>query len=180
MHASGIFAVEDAASFRGHGTPNSVAALQQQLSAKGTVQIPEENPIPEEKQLLAARPRMRVQGDFVLRAGESLCANVITTGEFRVERGASLFGSVKSYKNTVMEQGASVHGSIACGATAYLGRDSFLAGPLMAEGDVCLASGSSIGKPDAPTTIAACGARLAVGCRIYGAIWARKQGSVEA
>jgi predicted acyltransferase (DUF342 family) len=173
MHASGIYAVENAVSFRGHGTPNSVAALQQQLSAKGTVQIPEE------KQLLAARPRMRVQGDFVLREGESLCANVITTSEFRVEREASFFGSVKSYKNAVIEEGASVHGSIACGATADLGRDSFLAGPLMAEGDVFLASGSSIGKPDAPTTIAACGARLTVGCRIYGAIWARKQGRVE-
>jgi hypothetical protein len=122
---------------------------------------------------------MRVQGDFVLPAGERLCANVIATGEFRIERGAYFLGSAKSYRDTVIQDGASVEASIACGRTAYLGSGSFLSGPLMAEHDVYLSRGSCVGKPDSPTTIAACGARLAPGCRIHGTIWARVEGRVE-
>jgi predicted acyltransferase (DUF342 family) len=130
-------------------------------------------------EFFTARPRMRVQGDFVLPPGESLRANVITTGEFRVGRGASFFGSVKSYKDTVIEEGASVQGSIACGGTAYVGNDAVLSGPLMAEDDVQMSSGSCVGSPGRLTTLAACRVRLSPGCRVCGTIWARVQGIVE-
>jgi predicted acyltransferase (DUF342 family) len=129
--------------------------------------------------LFDARPRMRVQGDFVVPAGDSLRANVIATGEFRVERGASFFGSVKSYRDTVIGEGASVHGSIACGGTAYVGHEAVLSGPLMAEEDVYLSRGSCVGSLNCLTTVAACRVRLSRGCRIHGTIWARVEGRVE-
>ena len=135
--------------------------------------------IPEQEQLFSARPRMRIQGDFVLPPGESLRANVITTGEFRLGRGACFFGSVKSYRNTVLEDGASIRGSVACGGTAYLGAGSFLSGPLMAENAVYLSNGSCVGRQNSPTTVAACTVQLSVEGRVHGTIWARVQGIVE-
>ena len=133
-----------------------------------------------ESQFSAARPRMRVPGDFVLPAGENLWANVIATGAFRLQRGASFLGSAKSYKNTVIAEGASVHGSIACGATAQIGPGAFLSGPLLAEGDVYLSNGSCVGRPNSLTTIAAPKVHITAGCRVYGSIWARTQGRVIA
>ena len=128
----------------------------------------------------SSRPRLRVQGDFVLPAGETLNANVIATGELHVGPGARLFGSAKSYKDTVVDEEACVHGSIVSGRTIRLGRRCFVAGPLMAEGEVLIARGSRIGGPDALTTISSGGVQIAAGCQLHGTVWARMRGSVEA
>jgi predicted acyltransferase (DUF342 family) len=132
-----------------------------------------------DSELFAARPRMRVQGDFVLPAGESLKANVICTGKLHLERGSRFFGNAKSYGNTVIEDDACMHGSLACGDTAYLGPRSFVAGPIMAEQEVFMAGGARAGQPGRLTTIAACKAAIAPGCSIHGTLWARVQGIVE-
>jgi len=129
--------------------------------------------------LTSSRPRMRIQGDYVLPAGETLYANVIVTGELRIASGARLFGSAKSYKNAVLEEGACVHGSIVCGETIRLGPRSFVTGPVMAEGDVVIGRGSQVGAPDALTTISSCGAEIAIGCQLHGTVWARVRGNVE-
>ncbi len=127
----------------------------------------------------SSRPRIRVQGNFVLPAGETLNANVIATGEVRVGAGARLLGSAKSYGDTVIAEDACVHGSIVCRETVRLGERSFVAGPVMAEGDVMIARGSRVGGPDALTTISSRGAQIAAGCQLHGTIWARVRGSVE-
>jgi hypothetical protein len=176
MHAPVILALEDSRlASRDCSPPGTMPALDRNLDAPATP-----SHAPEESGLFAARPRMRVRGDFVLAAGESLCANVIATGEFHIERGACFFGSAKSYRDTVVEAGARVYGSIAYGGTAYLGTNSFLSGPLLAETDVHLSPGCCVGKPDSLTTIAACGAWIRPGCRIHGTIWARVQGKIVA
>jgi hypothetical protein len=128
----------------------------------------------------SSRPRLRVQGDFFLPAGETLNANVIATGEIHVGSGAHLFGSAKSYKNTVLNERAFVYGSIVSGGTLRLGPRSFVAGPLMAEGDVLIASGSRVGRPDALTTVSSSGIQIAAGCQLHGTVWARMRGNVEA
>lgn len=128
----------------------------------------------------SSRPRLRIQGNFVLPAGETLNANVIATGELRLAAGARLFGSAKSYKDTVIDEDACVHGSIVSGETARLGPRCFVAGPLMAESNVLIARGSRVGGPDALTTISSDGVRIAAGCHLHGTVWARVRGSVEA
>lgn len=173
MHAAVIFALASTPDQKGISSRDSSIRTVSQLISKTVARTTEQ------EHLFSPRQRMRVHGDFVLPAGESLCANVIATGEFRIERGASFFGSAKSYRNTVIEEGASVYGSIACGGAAHLGAGSFLTGPLMAENDVYVSGGSCIGQPDSLTTLAACTVRLAAGCRIHGTIWARVQGRVE-
>lgn len=127
-----------------------------------------------------SRPRMRVEGDFVLPPGETLNANVIATGELHIGRGARLLGSAKSYKDTVIDEDACVHGSIVCGGTVWLGPRTFATGPVMAESDVLIAHGARVGEPDAPTTISSSGANIAAGCQLHGTVWARVRGNIEA
>lgn len=128
----------------------------------------------------STRPRLRVEGDFVLPSGETLNANVIATGEVHIGRGARLLGSAKSYKDTVIDEDACVHGSIVCGGTVWLGPHTFASGPVMAEADVLIARGARVGSPDAPTTISSSGANIAGGCQLHGTVWARVRGSIEA
>lgn len=127
----------------------------------------------------SSRKRIRIQGDFVLAAGETLNANVIATGEIRLGPGAHLFGTAKSYKDTVIEQEACVHGGIVCGSTVRLGARSFVAGPVLAEADVFVARGTRVGESNALTTISSCRIQLAAGCQLHGTVWARVRGSVE-
>ncbi len=128
---------------------------------------------------LSSRPRIRVQGNFVLPARETLNANVIATGELRLGAGARLFGSAKSYKDTVLDEDACVHGSIVSRETIRLGSRCFVAGPVTAEGDVLIARGSRVGAPDALTTISSGSAQIAPGCHLHGTVWARVRGIVE-
>lgn len=127
----------------------------------------------------SSRKRIRIQGDFVLPAGETLDANVIATGEVRLGRGARLFGTAKSYEDTVIEEDACMHGGIVCGGTVRLGPRSFVTGPVLAEADVFIARGTRVGEPDALTTISSCRIHIAAGCQIHGTVWARVRGSVE-
>ncbi len=128
----------------------------------------------------SARPRLRIHGNFILAAGETLNANVIATGNVHFGPGARLLGSAKSYKDAVVDEAACVHGSIVSGGTMRLGRRCFVAGPLMAENAVLIAGGSRVGGPDALTTISSCGVQIAPGCQLHGTVWARARGIVEA
>lgn len=128
----------------------------------------------------SSRPRLRIQGNFVLPAGETLNANVIATGELQLGAGARLFGSAKSYKDTVVDEDACVHGSLVSGGAMHLGPRCFVAGPLMAESGVLIARGSRVGGPDALTTISSGGIQIAAGCHLHGTVWARVRGSIEA
>jgi predicted acyltransferase (DUF342 family) len=127
----------------------------------------------------SSRKRIRIQGDFVLSAGETLHANVIATGEVHLGAGARLLGTAKSYKDAVIEEDACVHGGIVCGGTVWLGPRSFVAGPVLAEADVFIARGTRVGEPDALTTISSCRIQVADGCQLHGTVWARVRGSVE-
>jgi hypothetical protein len=127
----------------------------------------------------SSRPRLRVKGNFVLPAGETLNANVIATGELQFGAGARLFGSVKGYRGAALGEGACVHGSIVCGGTLRLGPRSFVTGPIMAEGDVLIARSCRVGEPAALTTISSSGVQIAPGCQLHGTVWPRVRGSVE-
>ncbi len=138
-----------------------------------------EDPTEVKNAFASARPRIRIQGNFVLPAGETLNANVIATGEVHVASGARLYGSAKSYKDTVLEKDSCVHGSIVCGETVHLGERCFVTGPVMAERDVLIGRGSSVGGPDALTTISSSSTQIAPECLLHGTVWARVRGSVE-
>jgi hypothetical protein len=125
------------------------------------------------------RPRLRVQGDFVLDAGETINANVIATKQVRFGPRSRLLGSAKSYGDMEIEEGASVHGSLVCGGRVRLGPRCFVEGPILAEGDVVLSPGCRIGDSTALTTICCNAVRLSAECQLHGTLWARMGGRVE-
>jgi cytoskeletal protein CcmA (bactofilin family) len=127
----------------------------------------------------ASRRRVRVRGDFVLPPGETMNANLIATGDLRLASGSRFFGSAKSYRDLVVGQGASVEGSIISGRTLHLGVRCFVAGPILAEGEVVMSPGVQVGALGALTTISCRALRIASGCRLHGTVWARIRGLVE-
>lgn len=129
--------------------------------------------------VFAARPRIRVQGDFALPAGETLNANVVATGDVLLGRGARFLGSAKSYGNVVLDNGSCAHGSIVCEGEIRIGPRCFVAGPIMAEREIIMARGSCVGEKDAPTTVSSRSIKLAAGCELHGSVWARSKGIVE-
>lgn len=132
-----------------------------------------------EEEASALRPRIRIHGDFILPAGESMTGNVIATGNVHFGRGCRFVGVAKSYKDTIAEEGASIQGSIVCGGKVHLGKRSFVAGPIISEREVIIERGVRIGAPDALTTISSCLVQIATGCQLHGTVWARIRGIVE-
>jgi hypothetical protein len=179
MHAPKIFTLDSypvEAEERDAGFVSSTVHVCQTQKDAGEVVQPAPDAL---DAFTPSRKRLRIQGDFVLHAGETLDANVIATGALRLGSGARLFGTAKSYKDTVIEEDACVHGGIVCGGTVWLGQRSFVAGPILAEADVRIARGTRVGEPDALTTISSCGAHIAAGCQFHGTVWARVRGSIE-
>jgi predicted acyltransferase (DUF342 family) len=177
MHAPQILTVD-----ADHADPASQVArgfLPSKPHACEAIAGPENSAADAHDLFATSRPRMRIEGNFFLPPGETLNANVIATGDVRFGAGSRFFGSAKSYKDTVLEEDSCAHGSIVCGQTLHLGLRSFVAGPIMAEGDVVMARGSCVGGPDALTTLSSHGASISAGCQLYGTVWARVRGSVE-
>lgn len=125
------------------------------------------------------RKRTRVEGDFTLPSNQKLDANLIVTGGLRFGSHSHFSGSLKSYKDSVFEEGATVRASIVCAGSLHIGRNCFVAGPIMAEDTVTIERGCQIGNPDSPTTVSARRIRIAPGCQLHGTVWARVQGSVD-
>ena len=125
------------------------------------------------------RPLVRVHGDYVLPAGETVTANAVATGDLRLGTNSRFFGSAKSHKDMYIEDGASVYGSVICGGVLHIGPNCFVAGPVMAERGIRISRGVRIGTPEALTTISSCSVRIGTGCRIHGTIWARARGTIE-
>lgn len=128
--------------------------------------------------VLRSHSRVRVDGDFLLPAGETSIGNVIATGSVRLGSQSKLLGSVKSYQDMFVEEGARIEGSIICGGTLRLGSNCFVAGPVMAERDVVVSRGVSVGTSGGLTTLSSCNVQIARECRVHGTIWARVRGSV--
>jgi hypothetical protein len=129
--------------------------------------------------LVPSRPRLRVQGDFVLDPGETMNANVIATGQVRFGPGSRFLGNAKSYHDVIVEDDSRVQGSIVCGGNLRLGARCFVLGPIMAEGNAVIARGTCIGSPDSLTTISVNAAQIATGCTFHGTCWARAGGKIE-
>jgi cytoskeletal protein CcmA (bactofilin family) len=123
--------------------------------------------------------RVRVQGDFILPAGETMYANVIATGDVRIAAGAQLFGNAKSYRHTFVEEDARIDGSLVCGQSVRLDAKSFVRGPVTAEKNVLMMRGSRIGSAEAPSTLSATHISISPGCQLHGTIWARAEGRIE-
>ncbi len=126
----------------------------------------------------AAAGRWLIHGPFDLPAGRLVTADVVATGRVRIGRGARVAGSVKSHREVVLEDKACVDGSVVCGRGLRVGRACRIGGPVVAEGDAVVGSGTRLGSAASPTTLSVRRLRIEMGAVAHGTVWAHAGGEV--
>ncbi len=127
----------------------------------------------------ARRGRLRIHGELRMRDGEALQADTIARS-IRLGAHCLILGSLKSTGDLIIGDGTLVDGSVIASGSLRIGRGACIRGPVLAEDDIELGAGSYIGGPSLPTTISASSIRVHVGATVYGTLWARSHGQVEA
>lgn len=123
--------------------------------------------------------RMVVAKDFILPPGEFLKRNLVAGRRVLLQKGAHVIGSLKSNASMELEPNVCVEGSMVSASDLRIGQACFVQGPIMAEGEAVIESGTRIGNPSHPTTVRARRIRIASGVTIHGSLCAYHHGQVE-
>jgi len=124
--------------------------------------------------------RVLAHGDFHLACGDVLQGHVISFGRVSIEAGSRILGSVKSHSGAYIGNGTEIHGAVVSAGNLHIAGSSHIRGPILAEDEIVIGPNTQIGSADVPTTVSAPRIRIAPGSVVYGALWARNQGRVEA
>lgn len=122
--------------------------------------------------------RMLFDEDAEIPPGETLRENLVTRGSLRIGAGARVLCSVKSNKDMVIEEGVSIEGSVISAGSMEIGPGCRVHGPVIAERDLAIATDTSCGEADTPTTVSALTIRIEEGVTVFGTLWARNTGRV--
>jgi cytoskeletal protein CcmA (bactofilin family) len=117
-------------------------------------------------------------GDFEVRASQVIAGDMVVRGKLHVRSGARICGSVKSDRDMVLEDGVSVEGSLISARGMRIGPRCAIHGPVIAESELHIATGSRCGTQEHPTTVSAPWIEVEEGVVVFGTLWAREQGQV--
>jgi hypothetical protein len=92
-------------------------------------------------------------------------------GDFEVHAG---------HDDMVLEDGVSVEGSLIGGKKLSIGPHCAIHGPVVAERELAIATGTRCGTWDQPTTVSAPCIEVEEGVVVFGTLWARERGQVVA
>ena len=123
--------------------------------------------------------RLRVRQDFILREREYLRSNVVAGGQIYLSQGSHVTGSLKSNRAMELEPHVRIDGSLVSASTLRIGGGCLVLGPVLAEGELTIESGTQVGTPQRPTTVRAPRIRIAPGVTIHGSLWAHEHGQVS-
>jgi cytoskeletal protein CcmA (bactofilin family) len=119
-----------------------------------------------------------IQGDCRLADGCSYTGSLIVTGNLTIGHHTIVDGNIKAREAIQVGRSARITGSLICADRIELHEHASVAGPLISETEIVLGSGTTIGSPEAPTTISADNLLAISGAIAHGTIWARKVGVV--
>ncbi|MFN8570480.1 MAG: hypothetical protein U0132_00410 [Gemmatimonadaceae bacterium] len=119
---------------------------------------------------------VRVDEPLVIPPGATYVGTLVVYGDVEVGKEARIAGSLKVHGNCVVEARAIVDGSIVAKGDIRLVEGARVGGPVIAEGDVAAGPFTCVGRPDAPTSIAAERITLSNGAQVFGALSARVMG----
>ena len=119
-------------------------------------------------------------GDFEVRAGQIISSNIVIRGRLRLRSGVRVCGSVKSLDDMVLEDGVSVEGSLIGAGKLRIGPHCAIYGPVVAERELAIATGTRCGTWEHPTTVSAPSIEVEEGVLVFGTLWARERGQVVA
>jgi cytoskeletal protein CcmA (bactofilin family) len=123
--------------------------------------------------------RMVVNKDFILQRGESLTSNVVAGRRILLQERTHVLGSLKSNATMDLEADVRVEGSTISASDLHIGRMCCLQGPVLAEGELVIESGTRIATRTQPTTVRARSIRIAPRVTIHGSLCAYEHGQVE-
>jgi predicted acyltransferase (DUF342 family) len=125
-----------------------------------------------------ATERLLVPKDFVLGTGQTLCRNVVAGGSIYLADSSCVIGSLKSNGAMELEPRVRIAGSLISASHLHIGDECFVRGPVFAEGELVIESGTQIGTPEHPTTVRARRIRIAPRVTVCGSLWAHERGEV--
>jgi hypothetical protein len=122
--------------------------------------------------------RTWIHGGVQIRTGEQRGGDVVATKGVSIWERAAVFGSVKANGNAYLHCHAEVHGSLISTRRIHVASGCFIQGPVIAEQEIFIDSGTQVGLPAHPTTVSAPRIHIAPGAVVHGTVWARLEGRV--
>ncbi len=122
---------------------------------------------------------LRVEGDLTLPPRSVWHGNLVVTGTLRVGVGSVVRGSVKAHESVEIEAGGRVTGSVVSRRGVRTAESVWLHGPVIAEGEIILGPGSTVGSPEHPTTVSGESVVLALEAAVCGHLLAVRGGRTE-
>ncbi|HEX9893674.1 MAG TPA: hypothetical protein VGA78_07100 [Gemmatimonadales bacterium] len=113
---------------------------------------------------------LRVDADLTVPAGTLIDDNLVVAGQLTLGPGARVTGSVKSHRTLTLESGTVVEGSLVSRGEITIGQDCWIRGPVISEERLEIGRGTSIGSPNAPSTVSGRQVFLADGVTVSGQI----------
>jgi len=110
----------------------------------------------------------------------SRIGDILIRGKLYVHSGARIYGSVKSVEDAVIADGVAVEGSLISARRMRIGPHCTIHGPVIAERELAIATGTQCGTLEHPTTVSAPRIELEEGVAVFGTLWAREHGQVVA
>jgi len=188
VHAAGEFTAGPGSSLHGRVSSDLLIRLQNncrfvRLNAPrieaGLATDPADT-IPSDATCPASQQRLLHDGDFVVKPGQAINCNIVVRGKLRICAGARVHGSVKSEQTMILEEGVSVEGSLISASRMQVGPRCSIHGPVIAERELSIATGTHCGSSKRPTTVSAPRIKVEEGVTVFGTLWAREGGQVVA
>jgi hypothetical protein len=110
-------------------------------------------------------------GDLCWWQGDLICG-----ADLRVGQGSKVDGSLKARGSITIGAGCTIEGSIVAEGDIRLGPGCTVRGSVISETSVALRSGSVVGQPGHPCTVAAPRIRVSGGVVAHGTVWAGERG----
>jgi cytoskeletal protein CcmA (bactofilin family) len=125
---------------------------------------------------LAMPQRLLHDGDFEIQASRVIRGNIVIRGNLLIRSGARVCGSVKCVKDMFLEEGVAVEGSLISAGKMRIGPRCTIHGPVVAERELAIESGTRCGSLEHPTTVSAPRIEVEENVMVFGTLWAREHG----
>jgi hypothetical protein len=125
-------------------------------------------------------PRHVVKGSVVLPPNSFVGHDIVSSGSIRVGRGSWIAGSLKAADDVLVDGESRIDGSVVAERDVFIGGGCYVRGPVIAERNVLIDGPTAVGSPGGPTTLTAPSIYFSEGVVVFGSVWARESGSVEA
>jgi cytoskeletal protein CcmA (bactofilin family) len=121
-------------------------------------------------------PLLRIEGDCTVPSGSVLEGDVVVAGRLRVLEGARLAGSLKAHGAIELHPNVVVEGSLVSRKEIVVGTNCWLRGPVISEEHLHLGRGTTVGTPNAQTTVSGRTVSLAMGAVVCGHVVTQEGG----